>query len=186
MSFNRLLEDAEPAKAAQAALVMAAATIGDPSLPERTRETARRLMELGEVELTERIRTARSVKKEAVRKQEVDPTDQKPTADQTAVVIVGRAQKSKSPAPIAEQEIATPPNEELVPSAPSAYTVVHGDTVFNIAKTYLGDGNRYSELAEAADALNSDRIEAGQSPALNAAAALLAIVESLEHKRHAP
>ena len=42
------------------------------------------------------------------------------------------------------------------------HTVVAGDTLFNIAKQYLGDGNRYMELAKANNIPNADHIEIGQ------------------------
>ena len=57
--------------------------------------------------------------------------------------------------------------EEAVEIAPVAnevrtHTVVSGDTLFNIAKQYLGDGNRYQELATANGIANPDHIEVGQ------------------------
>lgn len=65
---------------------------------------------------------------------------------------------------------APPPEaakEEVVEVAPVAvekktHTVVAGDTLFNIAKQYLGDGNRYMELAQANNIANPDHIEVGQ------------------------
>ena len=42
------------------------------------------------------------------------------------------------------------------------YTVVSGDTLFNIAKQFLGDGNRYPELAQFNNIPNPDHIEVGQ------------------------
>ena len=65
---------------------------------------------------------------------------------------------------------APPPAEEKVEIAPVAnevpaartHTVVSGDTLFNIAKQYLGDGNRYMELAKANNIPNPDHIEVGQ------------------------
>jgi LysM repeat protein len=69
-------------------------------------------------------------------------------------------------------ETDTPPppvvvEEEVVEIAPVAvevrtHTVVSGDTLFNIAKQYLGDGNRYQELAAANGIANPDHIEIGQ------------------------
>ena len=57
--------------------------------------------------------------------------------------------------------------EEVIEVAPVAvevktHTVVAGDTLFNIAKQYLGDGNRYMELAKANNIPNADHIEIGQ------------------------
>lgn len=64
---------------------------------------------------------------------------------------------------------APPPAEqvEVVEVAPVAvevrtHTVVSGDTLFNIAKEYLGDGNRYTELAQFNNIANPDHIEVGQ------------------------
>jgi hypothetical protein len=60
MSFNRLLADAEPAKAAHAALVMARATVAEPDVSEETRRIAQQFIELGVDELTELIRRTRA------------------------------------------------------------------------------------------------------------------------------
>ena len=69
-----------------------------------------------------------------------------------------------------ETDAPPPPEEvevEVVEVAPVAveartHTVVSGDTLFNIAKQYLGDGNRYPELAAANGIANPDHIEVGQ------------------------
>ena len=58
--------------------------------------------------------------------------------------------------------------EEKVEIAPVAaetrtHTVAAGDTLFNIAKQYLGDGNRYQELAKFNNIANPDHIEVGQT-----------------------
>ena len=63
------------------------------------------------------------------------------------------------PAEVVEAEVAPVVNE--VP-APRSHTVVSGDTLFNIAKQYLGDGNRYTELAQFNNIPNPDHIEVGQ------------------------
>ena len=62
---------------------------------------------------------------------------------------------------------APPPAAETVEIAPVAnevktYTVVAGDTLFNIAEKLLGDGNRYQELAAHNGIANPDHIEVGQ------------------------
>ncbi len=62
---------------------------------------------------------------------------------------------------------APPPQVEVVEVAPVAnevktYTVVAGDTLFNIAKQFYGDGNRYTELAAHNKIANPDHIEVGQ------------------------
>ena len=69
-----------------------------------------------------------------------------------------------------ETDAPPPPvvvEEEVVEIAPVAvevrtHTVVSGDTLFNIAKQYLGDDNRYPELAAANGIANPDHIEIGQ------------------------
>lgn len=63
--------------------------------------------------------------------------------------------------PPAEEKVEIAPVANEVP-APRAHTVVSGDTLFNIAKQYLGDGNRYMELAQANGIANPDHIEVGQ------------------------
>lgn len=57
---------------------------------------------------------------------------------------------------IVEAEVAPVANEV------KTYTVVAGDTLFNIAKQFLGDGNRYTELAQLNNIANPDHIEVGQ------------------------
>ena len=67
-----------------------------------------------------------------------------------------------------ETDAPPPPAKEEAPAfAPVAnekktHTVVAGDTLFNIAEQYLGDGNRYTELAAANNIANPDHIEVGQ------------------------
>lgn len=46
--------------------------------------------------------------------------------------------------------------------APITYTVVSGDNLYNIAKRFLGDGNRYMEIATANDIKNPSLIYPGQ------------------------
>ena len=63
------------------------------------------------------------------------------------------------PPPVVDKEFAPVANEK---PAGRTHTVVAGDTLFNIAKQYLGDGNRYQELAKANNIANPDHIEVGQ------------------------
>ena len=65
------------------------------------------------------------------------------------------------PVEVVEVEVAPVANEVPAPE-PRTHTVVAGDTLFNIAKQYLGDGNRYQELAAANNIPNPDHIEIGQ------------------------
>lgn len=69
--------------------------------------------------------------------------------------------ETDAPPPVVEVEIA-PVNAEEPAPAPRSHTVVAGDTLFNIAKQYLGDGNRYQELAAHNGIANPDHIEVGQ------------------------
>jgi hypothetical protein len=59
MSFNRLLAEAEPAHAAQAAMITAEALVDEPTVPAATRALSRRILEFSVEELTARIRSAR-------------------------------------------------------------------------------------------------------------------------------
>ncbi|MFM9034196.1 MAG: LysM peptidoglycan-binding domain-containing protein [Mycobacterium sp.] len=67
-----------------------------------------------------------------------------------------RTETDAPPPPVVEAEVAPVANEVRT------HTVVAGDTLFNIAKQYLGDGNRYMELAKANNIPNPDHIEVGQ------------------------
>ena len=67
--------------------------------------------------------------------------------------------ETDAPPPVVEAEVAPVVNEA---PAPRSHTVVSGDTLFNIAKEYLGDGNRYTELAQFNNIANPDHIEVGQ------------------------
>lgn len=75
-----------------------------------------------------------------------------------------RTETDAPPPPLQEEtvEIAPVANEVPAPPAPRTHTVASGDTLFNIAKQYLGDGNRYLELAKANNIANPDHIEVGQ------------------------
>ena len=73
--------------------------------------------------------------------------------------------ETDAPPPAVEVEFEPVANEVPAPPAPPAprtHTVASGDTLFNIAKQYLGDGNRYMELAKANNIPNADHIEVGQ------------------------
>lgn len=47
-------------------------------------------------------------------------------------------------------------------TVPETYTVMKGDTLWNIAKKYLGDGSKYTYLAEINDLENANDIKVGQ------------------------
>lgn len=69
-----------------------------------------------------------------------------------------RTETDAPPPPLKEEAVAFNP----VANEKKTHTVVAGDTLFNIAKQYLGDGNRYMELAKANNIPNADHIEVGQ------------------------
>ncbi|BDH57858.1 hypothetical protein MTP03_27970 [Tsukamurella sp. PLM1] len=46
--------------------------------------------------------------------------------------------------------------------APRTHTVASGDTLWAIAEQYLGDGNRYTEIAQLNGIANPDLINVGQ------------------------
>ena len=65
------------------------------------------------------------------------------------------------PPPLVEPEEAAP--EGLQEEAGSrTYTVVSGDTLWAISEQFLGDGNKYQEIATASGIANPDHIEPGQ------------------------
>ena len=70
--------------------------------------------------------------------------------------------ETDAPPPPVKEEVAPVANEVPAPPASRTHTVAAGDTLFNIAKQYLGDGNRYQELAKANNIANPDHIEVGQ------------------------
>ncbi len=69
-----------------------------------------------------------------------------------------RTETDAPPPPVAEEVVEVAP----VAVEKKMHTVAAGDTLFNIAKQYLGDGNRYMELAQANNIANPDHIEVGQ------------------------
>lgn len=69
--------------------------------------------------------------------------------------------ETDAPPPPEKVEVEVAPVANEAP-APRTHTVVAGDTLFNIAKQYLGDGNRYPELAAHNGIANPDHIEVGQ------------------------
>lgn len=59
MSLKRMLADADPTTAARAAVVMARATVDEPTVSMATRNRARQIIDLGPERLADRIRAAR-------------------------------------------------------------------------------------------------------------------------------
>ncbi len=72
-----------------------------------------------------------------------------------------RTETDAPPPPVKEEAVEAPPVAPVAVEK-KTHTVVEGDTLFNIAKQYLGDGNRYQELARANNIANPDHIEVGQ------------------------
>lgn len=83
-------------------------------------------------------------------------TDAPPPPEVVAEVVAEVA--AEAPAEVKEVEVEVAP----VVNEVTTYTVVSGDTLFNIAKQFLGDGNRYPELARFNNIPNPDHIEVGQ------------------------
>ncbi|WP_367140770.1 MULTISPECIES: LysM peptidoglycan-binding domain-containing protein [Streptomyces] len=85
--------------------------------------------------------------------------------DDRNVVLYGKdggalwASDTNTDAPIAVDE-----PEDDAPSAPESrtYTVEPGDTLWDIAERFYGDGNRYQEIANASGIDNPDLINPGQ------------------------
>ena len=69
-----------------------------------------------------------------------------------------RTETDAPPPPLVEEKVEIAP----VANEVRTHTVASGDTLFNIAKQYLGDGNRYQELATFNNIANPDHIEVGQ------------------------
>lgn len=63
-------------------------------------------------------------------------------------------QAAPEPEPVAAEAPAAP--------APRTHTVASGDTLWAIAEQYLGDGNRYTEIAQFNGIDNPDLINVGQ------------------------
>jgi len=75
------------------------------------------------------------------------------------VIVQTVTNKDLAGAPIV---VATPAARVENPPTPKEYTVVEGDTLWHIAKMYLGDGSRYPEIASLNNISNPDLIYPGQ------------------------
>ncbi|WP_019204408.1 LysM peptidoglycan-binding domain-containing protein [Tsukamurella sp. 1534] len=93
--------------------------------------------------------------------------------DRNLVVYAGDADKwasntaTDAPAPAREAAPEPAPAPAEAPPAPPApaprtHTVQSGDTLWAIAEQYLGDGNRYTEIAQHNGIANPDLINVGQ------------------------
>lgn len=56
-----------------------------------------------------------------------------------------------------------PPDDVSKPVAKGTYTVVKGDTLFSIAKTNLGNGNRWPEIVKLNPGLKPETLKVGQT-----------------------
>ena len=84
--------------------------------------------------------------------------------DRNVVLYVGDtgewSSKTVTDKPIAEDVSHEPPPPPPAPK--KTYTVVGGDTLWAIAEKFLGDGNRYPEIAKLNNIPNPDLINVGQ------------------------
>lgn len=76
-------------------------------------------------------------------------------------VTIIQAQVTKTDSNVAVVKSTSAPRE-VTPETPKTHTVVEGDTLWHIAKRYLGDGNRYMEIAKLNNIKNPDSISNGQ------------------------
>ncbi|SEQ90702.1 LysM peptidoglycan-binding domain-containing protein [Lentzea albida] len=85
-------------------------------------------------------------------------------ADGSAKWASGTNTDSPQPAPAAAAPEPAPAEEAPAPAAPQVRTheVASGDTLWAIAESYYGDGNRYGEIASANGIANPDLIHPGQ------------------------
>ncbi len=82
--------------------------------------------------------------------------------DRNVVVYVGDNAEWSSKT-VTDKPVAAPvANEKPAPAPKKTHTVVEGDTLWAIAERYLGDGNRFPELAQANGIANPDLINVGQ------------------------
>ncbi|GAB10177.1 putative mannose-binding protein [Gordonia araii NBRC 100433] len=81
--------------------------------------------------------------------------------DRNVVLYVGDNGEWSSKT-VTDNPVAAPVSNEPAPAPKKTYTVVAGDTLFAIAERFLGDGNRYPELAKANGIANPDLINVGQ------------------------
>jgi nucleoid-associated protein YgaU len=77
-------------------------------------------------------------------------------ASDTAVEVV--AEPEPEPAPVAPAAAEAPP----APPAPRTHTVAPGDTLWDLATHFYGDGNQYQRIADANGIPNPDAINVGQ------------------------
>ncbi len=77
------------------------------------------------------------------------------------VIVQTVTNKDLAAAPIVIATPAATAREENPPTT-KEYTVVEGDTLWHIAKMYLGDGSRYPEIASLNNISNPDLIYPGQ------------------------
>ncbi|GED99118.1 LysM peptidoglycan-binding domain-containing protein [Gordonia crocea] len=82
--------------------------------------------------------------------------------DRNVVLYVGDDGKWSSKTVTDTPVVAAPVVNEKPAPEKKTYTVVSGDTLWAIAEKFLGDGNRYPEIAKANGIANPDLINVGQ------------------------
>lgn len=80
----------------------------------------------------------------------------------TKKVTIVQSQATKTDSSVAVVESTTTPRPNQTIEAVKTHTVVEGDTLWYISKKYLGDGNRYVEIAKLNNISNPDSISNGQ------------------------
>jgi nucleoid-associated protein YgaU len=70
--------------------------------------------------------------------------------------------RSAKPKPVSAQPLETTTPGAAAPSAGQTYTVKKGDTLFGIAKTHYGDGNKWQKIASANPGVTPSTLKIGQ------------------------
>ncbi|GAA3033522.1 LysM peptidoglycan-binding domain-containing protein [Gordonia defluvii] len=82
--------------------------------------------------------------------------------DRNVVLYIGENGEWSSKT-VTDHPVAAPvADEKPAPAPKQTYTVVEGDTLWAIAERFLGDGNRYPEIAKFNNIANPDLINVGQ------------------------
>ena len=78
------------------------------------------------------------------------------------ILVFNYFSKSKSDLGPAQSTTSTEKEDVTVNDLPGKYTVKEGDTLFEIANIYYGDGYKFEEIAKANNLTSVDMIEVGQ------------------------
>ena len=95
---------------------------------------------------------------------EVGPASSIEPAEQLKPVTPQRVDTPKParPKPLNAQPLETTTPGAASPAAGQSYTVKKGDTLFGIAKTHYGDGNKWQKIASANPGLTPSTLKIGQ------------------------